>query len=133
MLTSGHKDNPHSVNVKALIIDERVAAAYHDRRVCRDTKQIIYRKDDVLLACLRSGHHPFLKQYFHRLDPSQDPICPNCHLEEKDLHHCLCDCPALITMRQQVFGYHQGSLEWLTIRPRDIMAYARKILVTLDA
>ena len=61
---------------------ERVTAVYHHQRVSRDTKQINNRKDDVLLARLRSGHHPSLKQYLHRSDLSQDPICPNCRLEE---------------------------------------------------
>ena len=96
---------------------ERVAAVYHHEWVSRDTKQINNRKDDILLAHLRSGHHPSLKQYLNRLDPLQDLICPNCHVEEHDLHHQLCECPALITMRLRVFGYHQGSLEWLATRP----------------
>ena len=112
---------------------ERVAAVYHHRRVSRDTKQINNRKDDVLLAFLRSGHQPSLKQYLHRLDPSQNTICPNYHLEKQDLHHCLCECPTLITMRYRVFRYHQGSLEWLATRPGDVVAYARKTLVNLDA
>ena len=92
---------------------ERVAAVYKLRRVSRDVKQITNRKDDVLIARLRSGHHPSLKQYLHRLDPSQDPICPNCRQEEQDLVHWLRDCPALLSVRQRVFGCHQGLLEWL--------------------
>ena len=101
---------------------EQVAAVYRHRRVSQDTKQINNRKDDILLVLLRSGHDPSLNQYPHRLDPSQDPICPNCHLEEQDLHHWLCECPALITMRLRVFGFHQGSLEWLATRPGDVVA-----------
>ena len=112
---------------------KRVAAVYHLWRVSRDTKQIKNRHDDVLLARLRSGHHPSLKEYLHRLDPSQDPICPNCRLEEQDLHHWLCECPAVITMRQRVFGYTQGSLEWLATRPGDLVGFARKTLVNMDA
>ena len=96
---------------------ERVAAMYHHRWASRDTKRMNNRKDDVLLARLRSGHHPSLKQYLNQLDPLQDPICPNCHLEEHDLHHRLCECPVLITMRLRVFGYHQGSLEWVATWP----------------
>ena len=65
--------------------------------------------------------------------PSQDPICPNCQLDEQDLHHWLCECPALITMRLRVFGFHQELLEWLATRPGDVVAYARKTLVNLDA
>ena len=34
---------------------------------------------------------------------------------------------------QRVYGYHQGSLEWLATRPGDVVAYARKTLVNLDA
>ena len=112
---------------------ERVAAVYKLRSVPRDIKQITNRKDDVLIARLRSGYHPSLKQYLHRLDPSQDPICPNCQEEEQDLVHWLRDCPALLSVRQRVFGCHQGSLEWHATRPGNVVAYARKILVNLDA
>ena len=41
----------------ALPIHERVASVYKHRRVSRDAKQINNRKDDVLIARLRSGHH----------------------------------------------------------------------------
>ena len=112
---------------------ERVAAVYNFRSFHRDVKQITNRRDDVLIARLRSGHHPSLKQYLHRLDPSQDPICPICQEEEQDLVHWLRDCPALSSVRQRVFGCHQGSLEWLATRPGDIVAYARKTLANLDA
>ena len=81
---------------------ERVAAVYKLRSVPRDVKQITNRRDDVLIARLRSGHQPSLKQYLHRLDPSQDPICPNCHEEEQDLVHWLYNCPALLSARQRV-------------------------------
>ena len=36
-----------------------------------------------------------------------------------------------MTTRQRVFGNHQGSLEWLATLPGDVVAYARKTLVTL--
>ena len=112
---------------------ERVAAVYELRSFHRDVKQITNRRDDVFIARLRSGHHPSLKQYLHRLDPSPDPICPNCQEEEQDLVHWLRDCPALSSVRQRVFGCHQGSLEWLATRPGNVVAYARKTLVNLDA
>ena len=112
---------------------ERVAAVYKLRSFHRDVKQITKRRDDVLIARLWSGHHPSLKQYLHRLDPSQDPICLNCQEEEQDLVHWLSDCPALSFVRQQMFGCHQGSLEWLATRRGDVVAYARKTLANLDA
>ena len=114
-------------------IYERVPAVYKHQRVSRDVKQIANRKDDVLIARLRFGHHPSLKQYIHRLDPSQDPTCPNCRQEEQDFVHWLRDCPALLSVRQQVFACHQGSLEWLATQPGDVVAYTRKTLVNLDA
>ena len=71
------------------------------------------RKDDVLLARLLSGQHPFLHQYLHQLDQSQYAICPKCCLDEQDLYHWLWKCPAGDAMRQKVFGNHRGSLKWL--------------------
>ena len=51
-------------------IHERAASVYKHRRVSQDAKQFSNRKDDILIARLRSGHHPSLKQYLHQLDPS---------------------------------------------------------------
>ena len=75
----------------ALPSRERVALIYQHRKASWDVKQINNRKDDALLARLRSGHHPFLMQYLDRIDPSQDPICPNCLLKVQDLLHWLCE------------------------------------------
>ena len=117
----------------ALPTHEPVALIYQHRRISRDLKHINNRKDGVLLERLRSGHHPSLRQYLNPLDPSQDPVCPNCRLEVQDLPQWLCECPATITIRQRVFGNHQGSLEWLATRPGYVVAFARKTLVNLDA
>ena len=113
-------------------IHERVVAIYKHRKVSQDVKQINNRKDDVLIALLRSGHHPFLWQYLHGLDPAQDPTYPNCRQAEQDLVHWLCDCPALLSVRQRVFVWHQGSLEWLATQPGDVVLYTRKTLVDFD-
>ena len=77
--------------------------------------------------------HPSLYQYLHRLDPTQGPILLPCRLNEQDLNDWLCECPAGDAIRQQVFGNQKASLEWLATRPRDVVAYARKTLVNLDA
>lgn len=47
---------------------ERVALIYQHRKASRDSKQVKNQNDYVLLARLRSGHHPFLHQYLYRLD-----------------------------------------------------------------
>ena len=112
---------------------ECVALIYKHQKASRDAKQIMNRKDEALLARLRSGHHPSLQQYLHRLDPSKDATCPKCRPAEQDLQHWLCDCPAITTTRIQAFGNHKGSLEWLATRPGDVVVHARKTLVNLDA
>ena len=112
---------------------EHIALIYKHQKASCDAKQITNTKDEVLLARLRSGHHPFLQQYLHCLDTPEDPTCSKCPLAEQDLHHWLCDCPAITTTRIQVFGNHKGSLEWLATRPGDVVAYARKTFVNLEA
>ena len=42
----------------ALPTHERLALVYQHQRVFHNEKKINNRKDDVLLACLQSGHHP---------------------------------------------------------------------------
>ena len=89
---------PLKLLTKQFVMLQQHTNVYQHRRVSRDAKQINNRKDDALLACLRSGHHPLLKQYLNRLDPSQDQICRNCHLEEQDLLHWLCEYLAFMTI-----------------------------------
>ena len=54
-------------------------------------------------------------------------------LDEQNLYYWLCECPAATIIRQQVFGNYKGSLEWLATSPGDVVAYAKKTLVNLDA
>ena len=111
---------------------ECVALIYQYQKVSQGAKQINNRKDDALLAPLRPGNHPSIRQNLHRLDPSQDPICPKFCLNEQDLHQWLCEGPAATIIRHQVCWNHKGSLEWLATRPGDEVAYAKKTLVNLD-
>ena len=112
---------------------ERVARVYQHQKAFQDSKQIKNRKDDLLLARLRSGHHPCLDHYLRRLDPTQDPICPSCRVDEQDLNHWLYLCPASDTIKQRVFGNYKAPLECLTTQPGNLLAYASKTLVSLDA
>ena len=123
----------NETNCDDLPTHERVALIYQHQKASCDAKQINNRKDDVLLAHLQSSHHLSLRQYLHWLNPSQHPICPKFHLAEQDLHHWLCKFPATATIRQQVFRNHKVSSKWLATWPRDVVAYARKTLVNLDA
>ena len=47
---------------------KHIALTYQQQKVSHDLKQIKNQKDDVLLACLQSGHHLSLHQYLHCLD-----------------------------------------------------------------
>ena len=98
---------------------EWLAQIYQHQKPSCDLNQMKDQKDDMLIARLRSCHHPSLHQYLHRPDPAKEPIW-------------LCDCPAGDAIRQPVFGCHKGSLEWFATRPVDLVAYARKTLVNLD-
>ena len=100
---------------------ERVIQIYQHQNASQDSNQIKNRKDYVLLDRLRSGHHPSLHYYLHRLDPAQDPICPSCCFDEQDPNHWLCESPAGDVIRQQVFGNHKESLERLATRPEDVV------------
>ena len=59
--------------------------------------------------------------------------CPSCRLDAQDITHWLWECPAGDAIRQQVFGNHKRSLEWLATRPGDVVKYTRKTLVNLEA
>ena len=54
-------------------------------------------------------------------------------LNEQDLYQWLCKCSAGSAIRQQALGCHNGSLEWLSTRPTDVVAYKKKTLLNLDA
>ena len=101
------------------------------QKASHDSKQIKNQKDDILLACLWCGNQPSLHRYLHHLDPSHNPICLKCCLNEQDLNHWLCECPEGCAIRQQVFGNHKGSLEWLATWPGDVLAYSRRTWPTL--
>ena len=44
---------------------ERVPLIYQHQKASRDAKQNKNRKYDVMLARLRSGHHPSVRQYLN--------------------------------------------------------------------
>ena len=97
-----------------------------------DNVQITTQADKVLIARLRSGHHPALRAYLHRLDSNIDPICSTCKDKDHTLHHWLITCSTGHQLRQKLFGCSRGRLEWLTTGPKAVVAYIRKTLVYLD-
>uniref|UniRef100_A0A1I8FYX0 Kinesin light chain 3 n=1 Tax=Macrostomum lignano TaxID=282301 RepID=A0A1I8FYX0_9PLAT len=62
------------------------------------------RKDRVLLAQLRSGHCPILRQYRHRIGLEPEATCPACGEAPEDLKHLLLECRATTETRRQILG-----------------------------
>ena len=111
----------------------RKTKIYEDRKTSTDLQQIKICRDDVLIARFCFWHHLSLKALYHRTDPEIDPTCPSYQQAEHTLQHSFLECPTGDAIRQRVFGNHQGSLKWLPSRPGDVIAFARKTLVDLDA
>ena len=107
---------------------ERVRKVYSQLSHSRDAEQLKSRSDQVLLARLRSGHHPGLRAYMHRLDPQIDEQCYICGEGQMTLDHWLICCPGISAERVALFGTHRGRLEWLCEEPLNVVALARRTL-----
>ena len=78
----------------------RARDSYRDNRVLGRRPPTISSKEKglprhsrTLLAQLRSGHCPKLKDYQHRINPATANICPDCGIGPHDVRH-LFTCPA---------------------------------------
>ena len=58
------------------------------------------RKLRIDLARLRSGWHPRLENYLHRINKLRTPECRRCHRGTGDVHHFLLQCPSLVAHRR---------------------------------
>ena len=92
--------------------------------------QMTSRKEGALLAQLRSGHCLGLAHYKNRLDPTKSAICPRCEEEDETVRHWL-GCPASIRTREEIFGRADLSLDVMSTKPRETLAYAERTLQTL--
>ena len=90
--------------------------------------QIKTRRDQTLLAKLRSGHYVGLREYHHRIGGAPDATCPLCGEEDQDLVHWLTQCPALVARRWELFGSDSGRLDCLTRHPLRVLTLARETL-----
>ena len=86
------------------------------------------RKEEVLLAQLRSGHCSLFKQYQKRIHPEQDPTCPLCEEGEHDLEHWLLRCPGNEAVRREILGGDAG-LGAMSTNPEGVLALARRSLM----
>lgn len=90
--------------------------------------QIKIRRDQSILAKLRSGHYVGLREYQYRIGGAPDVICPLCGEEDQDLVHWMTQCPALVARRWELFGSDSGRLDCLTRHPLEVLTLARETL-----
>ena len=87
------------------------------------------RKDEVMLARLRSGHSKHLAAYRGRVQDS-DKICPRCGVEEEDLEHFLQRCEATERSRWLTLGEVSPPLSVLCRYPKRVVRFCREIGIT---
>ena len=104
-------------------VKEVYAAFSQDRE-----RRITSRRDQSLLAQLRSGHYIGLREYEHRIGRADSPVCNLCNQGDQDLQHWLVECPATEAQRFSLFGSHSGRLDCLTRFPREVVTLARETL-----
>ena len=80
----------------------RTASVYSHDTLHTDTS--LSRRDQVLLAQLRSSHCHKLAAYHNVIDPTADPSCRKCSLASHTLEHWLQECPATASQRFQILG-----------------------------
>ena len=119
------------------IVHQRTRQVYSCKSKQKD-KLIRNRSEQVLLARVRSGHHPALGTYKHRLNPAEDPSCPRCMEADVDgsmpkphaldnVEHLL-ECPGTAELRMRTFGRVDVGLGILTEDPRGSATLARRTL-----
>jgi ribonuclease HI len=117
--------------IKAFVYDEppqheRTAKVYEKLSKTKE-REIVSRKDQVLIARIRSGHHYGFRAYQHRINEEIDPTCPRCDDGSDSVEHWL-ECVGTMAARQQIFGRVGVELSVLTEKPRESIALARRTL-----
>ena len=94
----------------------------------QDNKLTGSRKEQSLLAQLRSGHCLKLAHYRHRLDPTKSETCAHCEEEPETVEHWLA-CPATRQKRLDIFERDNVDLGALATEQARVLAYASQTLV----
>ena len=106
----------------------RVLKSYQGLSQKQDSKLIGSRKEQSLLAQLRSGHCLKLAHYRHRLDPSKSANCTHCDEEPETVEHWLAS-PATRQKRLDIFERDNVDLGALATEQARVLAYASQTLV----
>ena len=92
-------------------------------------QELTCRRDQVLLAKIRSGKTPLFRENKALWDKSVDPTCPRCQDGIHNLEHWLTQCAGTLEERTRIFGEeYMGGLELLTKHPTKAVALARSTL-----
>ena len=98
----------------------------------KDKEEIKSRKDQVLLAQIRTGKHKAFQSYQHLLDENKSPTCPRCNSgENHTLEHWFLNCPGTMAAKHLIF-YDENmgdGLGLLTKCPQKTVALAKLTLL----
>jgi hypothetical protein len=85
------------------VTHERAKETYAEQKKPKwEVEKVWPRSVRSLFARLRSGHCRELTRYQYMIEVADDPLC-ECG-EINNIHHILCECPILDTIRRSVFG-----------------------------
>ena len=117
--------------INRLVIDPptshpRVAKVYEKFSAVKE-KAISSRKDQVLLARIRSGHALEFEEYRAKIKNEGDPTCIRCDSSPGNLEHWLV-CPGTLEARHRLFGRGDVDLSALTEHPQEAIRLARSTL-----
>ena len=100
-----------------------VYSAYSEAR----EKTVTSRKDQVLLARVRSGKYLGFAEYRARIKKTTDSSCARCGAEIEDLVHWM-ECPGTMEARFRLFGRSDVGLAILTENPTGAVKLAQSTL-----
>ena len=80
--------------VPNVIQDRIIREVYKCFSLEKDKEELLTRKDQVLMAQIRSGKHKAFKSYEHMLDSTKSDICTRCTLDAvHNLENWFMECP----------------------------------------
>lgn len=85
------------------------------------------RRDQVMLARIRSGHHMGFAEYRHRVDGKTNPTCNRCDDANDSVEHWLA-CDGTEAARANLFESCDVDLSILTDKPQECITLARRTL-----
>jgi hypothetical protein len=95
-----------------------------------DDEQCKSRRQAVLLAQVRSGHHKELGYYANYIDPTQSAVCSHCDSGAiDDTEHWLTKCSSTNQSRREIFGSEDIGMVELATAPWKTIQLAEGTLV----